>query len=172
MTGWRRELAKLVSSSEIDFSISSRVASSPSSKLPRQLAISLRMNEMISGYRELHYRLLENRGIADRIINKNKYLTNPIYRSRFGLKDNLIAMGKFISRGLLPGGASRLYHFSRTIPWTNLKLLPMVIQDWVTGLAMRDYVDRNFIEEFEEAEQLDAEFESSGFVGSLPYRRD
>ena len=30
----------------------------------------------------------------------------------------------------------------------------MVIQDWIVGLAMKDYVDRNFIQEFEKKNQL------------------
>lgn len=118
------------------------------------IPLGMGYDEMISQYRMLYYRLLDNRNIADRVRYKFEHLKNPIYRSRFGLMDNLRSMGKFIRYGLLPGGVSRLYHFSRTFPWMSPRLMPMAVQDWIIGLAMRDYVDRNFIEQFEEAEQL------------------
>ena len=34
------------------------------------------------------------------------------------------------------------------------KISPMVIQDWIAGLAMQDYVNRQFIQEFEEENNL------------------
>jgi radical SAM superfamily enzyme YgiQ (UPF0313 family) len=118
------------------------------------IPLNMTYDEMITGYRELFDRLLENRNIADRILIKNRYLTDPIYKSRFSAWENITTMQRFLARGILPGGLSRIYHFLRSFPWTNPRLAPMAIQDWITGLSMRDYVERNLIEEFEEADQL------------------
>ena len=118
------------------------------------MPLRMTYEEMVSGYRSLFDRLLENRNIADRVLNKNRYLTNPIYRSRFSFWENVNAMRKFILRGLLPGGVSRLYHFIRSFPWSNPRIAPMAIQDWIVGLAMRDFVERNLIEQFEEVDHL------------------
>ena len=122
----------------------------------RTNVIPLRMTyeEMVSGYRHLFDRLLENRNIADRVLNKNRYLTNPIYRSRFSFWENVNALRKFIFRGILPGGFPRFYHFMRSFPWSNPRLAPMAIQDWIVGLAMRDFVERNLVEQFEQANEL------------------
>jgi hypothetical protein len=38
----------------------------------------------------------------------------------------------------------RAWHFVRSLPWTRPRLLPHAINDWIAGLAMRDYVDRHF----------------------------
>lgn len=43
-----------------------------------------------------------------------------------------------------PGGAARLYHFLRSLPWLAPAKLPLAIVDWIGGLAMRDHVDRHF----------------------------
>ncbi|MEE2708900.1 MAG: radical SAM protein [Gemmatimonadota bacterium] len=118
------------------------------------MPLGMTYEEMVSGYRNLFDRLLENRNIAGRVLNKNRYLKNPIYRSRFSFWENVNALRKFIFRGILPGGFSRLYHFIRSIPWSNPRVAPMAIQDWIVGLAMRDFVERNLIEQFEQADQL------------------
>jgi len=47
-----------------------------------------------------------------------------------------------VSRGILPGGLSRVFHFLRSMPLTSPRLLPQAITDWIMGLAMRDYVER------------------------------
>lgn len=49
-----------------------------------------------------------------------------------------------MARGILPGGASRLFHFLRSLPLASPRLLPQAITDWIMGLAMRDYVERRF----------------------------
>ena len=49
----------------------------------------------------------------------------------------------------MPGGITRIYHFVRTIPFLKPRLLSLVANDWVTGLAMSDYVRRNFHQEME-----------------------
>lgn len=110
--------------------------------------------EMVEGYRELYYRLLDDDTIADRINNKMKYMKNPIFRSTYGLTDQARSLARFIRNGILPGGFSRVYHFLRTFPFTNPSMVPLVIQDWTIGISMRNYVDRHFIRVTEEEGSL------------------
>ncbi len=111
-------------------------------------------DEMINGYRVLHKRLLKHRNIADRIKNKIRYLTVPPNNCEFSIREQLKILRNFLIQGLKPGEFSSIFHFLRTIPVTTPKLIPIVIQDWIVGLAMRDYVDRNFIQEFEKVTNI------------------
>ncbi len=111
-------------------------------------------DKMVSSYRELHYRLLDDRSIADRIINKVSYFKVSVYNGKYSTREKLSVLSKFTFRGLLPGGASRLFHFVRSIPFSKPSLLPMVVEDWVTGLAMRDYIDRHFSLELKQGSSL------------------
>jgi hypothetical protein len=118
------------------------------------IPMQMSYDELVNGYRALYYRLLNDGTIADRIKNKTRYLTNPIYRNVYPLGTQLKSLVKFIARGIVPGGFSRMYHFIRSVPFSKPGQLHVVIQDWVIGLAMRDYVDRNFIQEFDKANDL------------------
>lgn len=139
--------------------------------IPKQMSYE----DMVNGYRALYYRLLDNRNIADRIKNKIRYLRHPNYESEYPLKEQFKILGKFVAQGLKPGGFSRLFHFCRTIPLFTPRLIPLVIQDWIVGLSMRDYVDRHFVQEFEKVNQLahsylqiiEAAFQRYVHLGSL-----
>lgn len=104
-------------------------------------------DEMVEGYRKLYYKLLDDRTIAERIINKNRYLRAPIFKSTYSTRDQLRSLVMFIKNGIMPGGVSRTYHFLRSMPLSRPSQIPMLIQDWSVGLAMRDYIDRHFIRE-------------------------
>jgi len=114
--------------------------------LPKQMSYE----EMVNGYRELYYRLLDDKTIAERIKNKTAYLSKPLFRSTYGIGEQLRSLRKFLFNGIFPGGLTRTYHFLRTFPFTRPDHIPMVIQDWTIGIAMKNYVDRHFIKEFEE----------------------
>lgn len=118
--------------------------------IPKQMTY----DEMVSGYRDLYYRLLDNRTIADRVKNKTRYLINPIYKKKHSLRTQANSLRKFILYGIIPGGFSRIYHFIRSIPFSKPNRIPIVIQDWVIAIAMRKYVDRHFIQEFDKANNL------------------
>lgn len=118
--------------------------------IPKQMSYE----EMVEGYRKLHFRLLENRNIANRIKNKIKYLTHPNYTGDFPIWQQIKILIKFIRHGILPGGISRIYHFFRTLPLTRPRLIPLVLQDWVVGLSMRDYVERHFVQVAEKMPHL------------------
>lgn len=118
--------------------------------IPKQMAYE----EMVSGYRELYDRLSDHRNIAERIKNKTRHLANPVYKGKSSSDDRLKILRKFFVHGIMPGGISRMFHFVRTIPFFKPQLIPLVIQDWIIGLSMRDYVERHFVQEFEETNRL------------------
>jgi len=118
--------------------------------IPKQMAYA----EMVRGYRNLYHRLLTHRNIAERIKNKTRHLANPVSRGKRSADEVLMILRKFFVHGIAPGGIFRMFHFVRTIPFFKPRLLPLVIQDWIIGLSMRDYVGRHFVLEFEEANRL------------------
>ena len=101
-------------------------------------------DELVGGYRTLQHRLVRYGNIAGRIKNKIRYLTNPPVRRDWSPAEQLRILGR-VMRGLLSGGVARVFHFCRSIPFSRPKLIPLVVQDWVVGLAMRDYVNRHFV---------------------------
>ncbi len=101
-------------------------------------------DELVGGYRTLQHRLVRYGNIAGRIKNKIRYLTNPPVRRDWSPAEQLRILGR-VMRGLLSGGVARVFHFCRSIPLSRPKLIPLVVQDWVVGLAMRDYVNRYFV---------------------------
>jgi len=118
--------------------------------VPKQMSY----DELVNGYHDLFYRLLEDRSIADKIKNKTLFLKDPLYRNQYPISNQLGALAKFIVRGVIAGGPSRIYHFIRSLPFTKPNQIPVVIQDWVIGISMKDYVDRHFIREFDKANSL------------------
>ncbi|MGB7291930.1 MAG: radical SAM protein [Thermodesulfobacteriota bacterium] len=111
-------------------------------------------DELVNGYHDLFYRLLDDRCIADKIKNKTRYLQDPLYRNQYPLGNQLSSLVKIMIRGILAGGPSRIYHFIRSFPFTKPSQIPVVIQDWVVGISMRSYIDRHFVKEYEKAHSL------------------
>jgi len=118
--------------------------------IPKQMTYE----ELIKGYHRLYERLLQHGNIAERIKNKIRYLTNPSGQEESISNERMDTVRRFILQGLLPGGFSRIFHFLRTFPFSKPRLIPLVIQDWIIGLSMRDYFERHFVLEFEKANQL------------------
>jgi len=118
--------------------------------LPKQMEYE----EMINGYRNLYDRLLQDRNISFRIKSKIRYLRNPVHGLEFSFKEALLIIKNLFFRGIKPGGFSRLFHFLRSLPITRPRLIPLVIQDWIVGLSMRDYVNRQFVPAFEKENKL------------------
>jgi len=108
--------------------------------------------EMVDGYRTLHYRLYSDRGIADRIRNKTRFMKHQFQTqgNKQSAKYIPLLILRFFFRTLLGGGLNRVIHFFRTLPFTKPKLIQMVVSDWVVGLSMRDYMDRHFVQEYRE----------------------
>jgi len=100
--------------------------------------------EMVQGYIALYRRLLTDRTIADRLRLKLRYMQNPVYHGEYGWRSRMRIVGRLVTRGILPGGASRVYHFLRSLPWRAPGKFPLAVVDWIAALAMRDYVERRF----------------------------
>jgi radical SAM superfamily enzyme YgiQ (UPF0313 family) len=118
--------------------------------IPKQMTYE----ELIRGYHKLYDRLLHHHNIAGRIKNKIRYLTNPSDQEKILSNETMDIVRRFIFQGLMPGGFSRVFHFLRSFPIFKPQLIPLVIQDWIIGLSMRDYFERHFVLEFEKANQL------------------
>jgi radical SAM superfamily enzyme YgiQ (UPF0313 family) len=87
-------------------------------------------------YADVYRRLLTDRGIATRIRNKLAYFGHTDYRGGYSLGETMSLLGRFIIRGLLPGGPRRLWHFARSFPLRRPSLVPIMVADWITGLSM------------------------------------
>lgn len=118
------------------------------------IPLGMGYDEMVEGYRKLYYRLLDDRVIAERIKNKSKHMPKPLFRSTYSYRDQLRAITRILVRGIIPGGPRRIMSFLSTIPLRNPSHIPHILQDWVVGIAMKDYVDRHFIKEFDETNDL------------------
>jgi radical SAM superfamily enzyme YgiQ (UPF0313 family) len=115
--------------------------------IPKQMSY----DEMIEGYYKLYCRLFNYRNIASRIINKTRFISNPINRHDSSTTRSNIVW-RFFVHGILKGGVSAWYHFLRSFPLLKPRLIPLIIQDWIIGLSMRDYVHRQFIRGFEKGD--------------------
>jgi radical SAM superfamily enzyme YgiQ (UPF0313 family) len=104
---------------------------------------NMTLEAMTEGYRALYARLLTDAEIAHRIRNKVRYLRSPGYRSGYSAADRIGIVARLIFKGILPGGVSRTLHFLRTLPIFTPARIPLVISDWIIGLSMRDYAERN-----------------------------
>ena len=105
---------------------------------------SMSYETMVDEYRRLHVRLFSDAEIAGRIRNKMRWMAEPVYRGEYAPAQQLGILAKFVFRGVLRGGPGRVAHFLRTVPWRSPRKLPLVIVDWIAGLAMRDYIERHF----------------------------
>ena len=112
-------------------------------------------DELVGGYRTLQRRLVRYGSIAGRIKNKIRYLTNPSVRHDWSWAERLRLLRRVVIRGLMPGGVARIFHFCRSIPFSRPRLIPLVVQEWVVGLAMRDYVNRHFVGKVAKAKLLE-----------------
>jgi radical SAM superfamily enzyme YgiQ (UPF0313 family) len=99
---------------------------------------------MIDRYRTLYRRLVSDAGIARRIRNKLAHMPAPAYRGEYTAAEVVGIVGRLLVRGVLRGGWPRIKAFARSLPWRTPRRLPLAINDWIAGLAMRDYVERRF----------------------------
>jgi hypothetical protein len=100
------------------------------------------MEEMRTGYQELYRRLLSDRGIADRIRAKLRYLVPSGAGNGYSVATQLRMAVRFALRGLRPGGLSRWWQFARCLSAARPRQVPHVISEWVSGLSMRHYAER------------------------------
>ncbi|MFQ5649829.1 MAG: radical SAM protein [bacterium] len=118
--------------------------------VPKQM----KYEEMVREYCTLYTRLLDPCNIAKRIKNKVRYLGKPKNTEEVSYREGFRILYRFFMKGLLPGGMSRMALFVRSLPLSRPHLIPVVVRDWIIGLAMRDYVERHFVFEFDNVNQL------------------
>ena len=106
--------------------------------------LNMSREELIQGYRELHHRLLADAAIARRIRSKCRSLGRPAGGMEYPAATGLAILARLLWRGIRPGGATRHWHFLRTIPWRKPWQFPFVVGDWIVGLSMQDYARRHF----------------------------
>jgi len=99
--------------------------------------------EMSAGFRRLWRELLSDRAIALRIRNKLAHFGLPPATRKETFGEAAAIVARLLWRGIAPGGPSRAWHFARSLPLTRPGLLPMAINDWIVGLALRRYAERH-----------------------------
>ena len=90
-------------------------------------------------YSDIYRRLLTDSGISTRIRNKLHYLSKRRYSGGYSLGQSLALVGRLLTRGILPGGPRRLYHFLRSFSLSRPSMVPTVISDWIAGLSMKAF---------------------------------
>jgi radical SAM superfamily enzyme YgiQ (UPF0313 family) len=101
--------------------------------------------EMVERYRALYRELLGDGAIAERIRNKMACMTRPVYHGEYSRCEQLLILWRLLVKGLLPGGLKRVFHFAHTLPLLHPAKFPLVVVDWIAGLAMREYVERRLL---------------------------
>jgi len=104
---------------------------------------SMSYDEMVSGYQRLYQRLFRDANIARRIRNKMRYLRDPVFRERYDLRESAAILRRFFVCGLMRGGPLRLLRFAGTLLAARPRGWPQVVNDWIAGLATRDYIRRH-----------------------------
>ena len=100
-------------------------------------------DDMIGTYAQLYRRLTEDACIAARIRNKLRYLVAPNETGTYGVRDQARILIRLLTRGIVPGGVPRMFHFARSMPWLRPRRMQQAVLDWIAGLAMKDYVARH-----------------------------
>ena len=110
--------------------------------------VPLRMSseELTSGYRRLYRRLLEDRAIARRIINKNRFLARAPGAMEYSAAVSLRILLRLLRHGIFSRGAARRWHFLRSFPWLRPWQIPSTVSDWIVALSMQDYARRHLSE--------------------------
>ncbi len=98
-------------------------------------------HEMSVGFVDLHRRLTRDRVIAERIINKTRFMKHRAASAHYRFLESLGILKRFVLHGVLAGGYTRIYHVARTLWHSNVQVWSVVIADWISGLALARYVE-------------------------------
>ncbi|HUO97271.1 MAG TPA: radical SAM protein [Rhizomicrobium sp.] len=90
-------------------------------------------------YADVYRRLLSDEGIAARIRNKVREMGRTGYRGGYTANETAGLLWRLLTKGILPGGPSRIWHFARSFPAGKPWLAPTVVADWIAGLSMRAF---------------------------------
>jgi radical SAM superfamily enzyme YgiQ (UPF0313 family) len=101
--------------------------------------------ELSDGYLRLYRHLLTDGAIARRIRNKLAHFGVPPATRKESFAEGATILWRLLWRGILRGGPLRAWHFIRSLPVTRPRLMALAVNDWVAGLAMRGYAERNLL---------------------------
>jgi hypothetical protein len=102
------------------------------------------LEQMQTGYKRLYKDLLADGAIAARIRNKLAHFGPQARLVRERPMEGAKIVWNLLTRGIARGGLTRAWHFFRSLPLTRPSQLPLAINDWISGLALRDYAERHF----------------------------
>jgi radical SAM superfamily enzyme YgiQ (UPF0313 family) len=105
---------------------------------------SMTLEQMQAGYRRLYADLLADGAIAARIRNKLAHFGPQARLARERPLEAVRIVWNLLARGIARGGVMRAWHFLRSLPLRHPRQLPLAINDWISGLALRDYAERHF----------------------------
>jgi hypothetical protein len=105
---------------------------------------SMTVEQMTAGYKRLYADLLADGAIAARIRNKLAHFGEQSRLVRERPLEAARIVWNLLARGIARGGIGRAWHFLRSLPLARPRLLPLAVNDWISGLAMRDYAERHF----------------------------
>ncbi len=103
---------------------------------------SMTTAEMTTGYQSLYRRLLSDRAIADRILNKLPHLPPTLRPLGYSVAEQVRILWRVMTRGIRPGGVRRWWHFARTTLLVPPQQFGTVVAEWISGLSMKHYADR------------------------------
>ncbi|HET9734915.1 MAG TPA: radical SAM protein [Burkholderiales bacterium] len=105
---------------------------------------SMTLEQMQAGYKRLYADLLADGAIAARIRNKLAHFGPQARLARERPLEAVRIVWNLLARGIARGGVTRAWHFLRSLPLMRPRQLPLAINDWISGLALRDYAERHF----------------------------
>ena len=106
--------------------------------IPKRMSLE----ELTAGYRRLYRELLADHAIARRIRNKLAHFGLPPRLRRENTAEKMRIVARLLWRGIARGGPARIWHFARSLPPGRPALWPLVVNDWIAALAIRDYIER------------------------------
>ena len=105
---------------------------------------SMSVEELVEGLRRLYAELLQDRAIGQRVRNKLRHFGASAALQRESVREAAHIVWRLLRHGIARGGPGRAWQFARSLPWARPRLMAQAINDWISGLAMRDFIDRHF----------------------------
>ncbi|HSA59204.1 MAG TPA: radical SAM protein [bacterium] len=109
--------------------------------------VPLRMTyeELIEGYKDLIWRLLEDETVYRRLVAKLRYFKRPGALSRLSIREKLSYGYRLLRFGILPGGPKRFYYFVLSLlREPGPRRWSVVVADWMTAISFQTLVNRHF----------------------------
>ncbi len=108
------------------------------------IPIKMSYDELITGYQGLLKRLLKDKAIYRRIVNKVRYMRDPLTSPHMSGRQKLTYVMRLICFGIIPGGLTRMTYFARTIllGLRRPKSLAVIVTDWVAALSLQSFAER------------------------------